>query len=142
MIDAPPVNTTSPPDAPSNLFMGWHVVPSMWALGAPKLAIKRQAQRDLSVRLVNCAPWFSVGGTEFIRPTFVAHMRRCIEECRQCAGLIVLHDLSQRIPVTSANVINFFFGRDKAEALVYTWQPFEKNFRLVDQDWLNRRCGT
>lgn len=138
MIDAPPTSTTPPPE-PQNVYMGWHVVPSMWTLGAKKRAIKMQAQRDFNARLVSCAPWHSVGGAEFIRPTFAERLCRCVQECQQCAGLIVLHDPSFHIPVSSANVIDFFFGRDKGEALVYEWQPFEKNFRMVDRDWLNRR---
>lgn len=117
-----------PPGDPTHIYMGWITVPSAWAMEVPKLAVKRKAMRDFSTRLIDLSPW---------RKTYPPRMLvDCVKRCQECAGVLVLRDPSQAIPGSSANVLDFFFGRDKAEALVYEWQPWEKIFRLVDRDWL------
>lgn len=103
----------------------------MWTLGLKLRPVWDQALHDLGsrglIRLYSAPPRRSLLG-EF-------------EMCDMCAGVCVVRDLMQPIPQDIAQLIDFFFGRDKHEALVYEWQPFEKFFQLKDRDWLlARRC--
>lgn len=59
--------------------------------------------------------------------------------CWDCAGVILMRDQMQQVPYGVAQIVDFFFGRDGGKAMVYEWQPFEKNFRMVDRDWLLAR---
>lgn len=130
MIDAPPLDAMPPPSEPVLPVIGFMVVPSLWAMGLDFISIRRQARRDLGSDLMWLYQWPCV---------ISAHWLKEFEACSRCAGVCVLRDQMQPIPHHAAQVMDFFFGRDKREAVVYEWQPFEKIFRLIDRDYLNLR---
>lgn len=135
MIDGPPVNTAPPPSQTNHVF-GFMVVPSMWSMDQNRRAVWDDAMEVFNASMIQLyrLPCFSP-----------SQWRKEFELCQMCAGLVFMRDLMQPIPYHAAQVMDFFFGRDKAEALVYEWRPWEKDFALVSREWLNRRrrvkCG-
>lgn len=81
------------------------------------------------------------------RRDFKVHLRRVllfnewgmerVAQLQPCFGALLFDDGS--IPFGFAQVCDYFFARDKREALVYTWMPYERRFKLVDQDWVDLR---
>lgn len=133
MIEAPSTNTTPPPPSVRHRF-GFIYVPSMWAMGSliTRRRVREQAERDLNAETVLLpACWPSHYIPQFMLDDF--------SQCASCVGCIVFRDLMQPIPHGAAQMIDFFFGRDKREALVYEWRPWEKDFQMVDRDWLLAR---
>lgn len=113
---------------------GFIYVPSMWALGSKvsRHVARQQAERDFNAQTILLPAYWP----EDYHPQFKLDD---FDKCRECAGCIIFRDLMQPIPRGAQQMMDFFFGRDKAEALVYEWRVWEKDFALVDREWLNRR---
>jgi len=124
MIDPAPVNSMPPPE-PLRPLMGWLTIPSIQILGKDRYPVFRGAQKAFNAEIDIIIGW--------------SQLQRTVERLTPLAGLVIYHDPNKQIARPFAQVIDFFFGRDKQEALVYIWQPFEENFRLVDREWLLRR---
>lgn len=108
--------------------MGWLAIPNVWQMAQPTREIRDQAAKAFNSKIVSLSAW--------AQPIpFWSDLKHA----QGCAGLIIIRSPASHIPAPCAQVIDFFFGRDKNEALVYEYQPFEKTFRLVDRDWLNLR---
>jgi len=125
MIEWTPENSAPPPPPPpANLFFAWLVIPSMWAM-QPRDQVEAQAMRDFNVRLmeVNLARW----------------NLEILERCQKCFGALIYREPGSMLSCGAAQVCDYFFARDRKESLVYTWLPRERQFRMVDQDWVDLR---
>lgn len=110
-----------PADAAANLKFAWLGFDYVFEERAAKV----QACRDFNISLVEVLL--------FNRWKF-AH----VNLLSPCFGALLFNS-GRDIPFGFAQVCDYFFARDKREALVYTWLPHECRFRLVDQDWVNLR---
>jgi hypothetical protein len=132
VIDTPPTNASSPPP-PTHHTFGFIYVPSPWALDfRQRVRARDQFEKALNAKTILLpAAWPSDYPHQFMLEDFA--------RANECAGCIIYRDLMQSIPRTAAKMLDFFFGRDKGEALVYEWRVWEKDFSLVDREWLNQR---
>lgn len=118
MIDGPPTETLPVTEAKPHLFA--LVRGPAWLLTAPP-GTRERAEFLFGCKLIDALP---------IPPVPFA----------ECAGAIYIGDESCGVPFECAGVLHYFFERDKGEALVFHYRPFENDFVAVTLEWLTCRA--